>query len=280
MKNVNIEFLFDLLMPILGTIAVLVPLGILGYLIVNGARVIDWTFLTEFPRQLGKEGGIFPTIVASLVVVPIAVVVSVPLGLGAAVYLSEYAPRTRWVELLHLGMNILAGMPSILFGMLGYTLLVVALHLGWSILSGSLTLAFMLMPTIAKITTEALDAIPKQYQEEALILGATKWDYVTKIGLPLISRSIIASLVLSIGRATGETAALILTVGSALKVPLSLLHSARPMSIHILLLAKEGISLERAFGTSLVLLIVVGLMNVIATWLMQGRTDVIAISSG
>lgn len=278
--NLSVELFFELLIRVVALTAFLAPATVLSYLLVNGVQVIDWAFLTEFPRRFGREGGIFPTIIASGIVLIMAVTVATPLALGAATYLSQYAPKTRWTDFLHVGLSVLAGIPSILFGMLGYVLLVTGLNLGWSVLSGSLTLAFMLMPTIAKLTIEALNAIPLEYRDEALLAGATKLRYIIMIGLPLTFRSIIASLVLAMGRAVGETAALILTVGSAMRIPLSPLDSTRPMSIHILLLAKEGISLERAFGTSLVLIICVSLMNVLAIWLMQARTDVIAISSG
>ena len=272
--------LFDWLIPTIGMIAILTPFSILVFLVINGASEINWAFLTEFPLQFGKEGGIFPTIIASIVVVALALAISIPLGISASVYLSEYAEQNSWTELLQLGFNILAGIPSIIFGLMGYIFLVRFLQLGWSIISGCITLAFMLMPIITKLSTEALKAIPDEYWEEALILGATKWVYFTQISIPMISRSIIASIFLSMGRAMGETAALLLTIGSALRIPRSLLDSSRPMSLHILILAKEGISLEKAFGTSLVLLIFVCLINVIGTWLMRGHTDVIALSSG
>jgi len=216
---------------------------------------------------MGREGGILPMIVTTFAVMATALGLTLLLGLGSAIYLAEYGRNNRVTKLLRFGIEVLAGIPSILFGMFGFVFLVVLLKFGWSILSGSLTLAFMLSPTVARISEEAIRSIPREFREEALVAGATRWKTIQTISLPLASRAIIGSLVLAIGRAIGETAALILTVGSAIKIPMSLFDSARPMSIHILLLAKEGISTENCFGTVLVLFSIVTVIDFAALWL-------------
>jgi len=265
--TLTLDGALTLLVSLCGITGILVLVLITAYIVLQGARVISPAFLFEFPRKMGREGGILPMIVTTFAVMATALGLTLLLGLGSAIYLAEYGRNNRVTKLLRFGIEVLAGIPSILFGMFGFVFLVVLLKFGWSILSGSLTLAFMLSPTVARISEEAIRSIPREFREEALVAGATRWKTIQTISLPLASRAIIGSLVLAIGRAIGETAALILTVGSAIKIPMSLFDSARPMSIHILLLAKEGISTENCFGTVLVLFSIVTVIDFAALWL-------------
>jgi phosphate transport system permease protein len=265
--TLTLDGALTLLVSLCGITGILVLVLISAYIVLQGARVISLAFLFEFPRKMGREGGILPMIVTTFAVMATAMGLTLLLGLGSAIYLAEYGRSNRVTKLLRFGIEVLAGIPSILFGMFGFVFLVVLLRFGWSILSGSLTLAFMLSPTVARISEEALRSIPREFREEALVAGATRWKTIQTISLPLASRAIIGSLALAIGRAVGETAALILTVGSAIKIPMSLFDSARPMSIHILLLAKEGISTENCFGTVLVLFSIVTVIDFAALWL-------------
>ncbi len=257
-------FIYCLIWAGAGLVAA-VLLGVVAYVAVKGAGAVNWSFLTEMPARGGKEGGIFSTIVSTLSLTALALLISVPVGVGAAVYLTEYATRTRrFTRLIEVSTELLAGTPSIVFGLFGFVFFVIFLGLGWSVLSGGLTLSLMILPTIVRASQEAIGAVPQEFRENSLALGATKWQTVSRMVLPSALPGIVTGMILGIGRCVGETAAVLLTAGSALGMPLLPTDPARSMAVHLYVLASEGISTERAFGTAFVLVTLVLIINYLA----------------
>lgn len=251
----------------------LITIGCLALIIVfilkEGLPSVNWEFLTAFPEEMGRKGGIFPTIIASIYLTLVALIIAAPIGIGAAVYLTEYT-REGWItKIIRFGTETLAGVPSIIFGLFGFAFLVTYLHLGFSILSGAITLALMLLPTIIRTAEEAIKAVPNSYREGSLALGAHKWTTIAKVVIPAALPGIVTGLILATGRAIGETAAVWLTVGGALRLPISVMDSARPMTLHLYTLAAEGLSLPRAYATASVLIITIWIINTIAGLLMS-----------
>jgi phosphate transport system permease protein len=243
---------------------------IIGYIIVNGISAIDLKFILEPPSRAGKEGGISTTIVGTLYLTVVSLLLSVPVGVASAVYLEEYAnPNSRFAYLVNLTAETMAGIPSIIFGLFGFVFFVIFLNMGWSVISGSLTLAIMILPTIMRTSQEAIKAVAPELRENSLALGASKWQTVQRIVLPSAVPGITTGIILSIGRAIGETAALILTAGSSLGMPINLSDPARSMAVHLYVLAMEGISMERAFGTACLLIVLIVILNFLANWSMR-----------
>lgn len=242
---------------------------IVAFILKRGLPVISWDFLTRNPVEMGKEGGIFPTIVGTVALTLLAIVIATPIGVGTAIFLTEYTTEGRLTRIIRFGSECLAGIPSIIFGLFGFILFVTKMKMGWSILSGGLTLTFMVLPTIIRTSEEAIRFVPKAYREVSLSLGGTKWQTVFRVVLPAALPGIATGIILSIGRCIGETAAVIFTAGSALRLPTSLFSSSRTMSVHFYILAREGISMSQAYGTAAVLIISILLINVVTYSLMN-----------
>ena len=253
--------------------ATLLTLLVLVYIVVfvlhKGLPVVNWQFLFTAPREMGRAGGIFPTLVGTILLPLLAVAIALPLGVGTAVYLTEYTRETGLTRVIRFGTDCLAGVPSIIFGLFGFIFFVVMLHMGWSLLSGGLTLAIMILPTIIRTSEEAIRAVPYAYREVSFALGATRWSTVVKVVLPNALPGIVTGVMLGIGRSIGETAAVIFTAGSSLRLPASVFDSVRTMSVRFYLLAREGISNENAYGTAAVLILSVLLVNLTAYGLMN-----------
>jgi len=259
------ERILDLLVWTSALFVALVLFAIVVYVGVKGIGVISWEFITQLPSRMGKEGGISSTIIGTLYLTAVAVIISTPLGIGAAVYLTEYQKRnSRFTRLVEASAEALAGIPSIIFGLFGFIFFVIYLGLGWSILSGGLTLALMILPTIIRTTQEALSAVPVEFRENSLALGATKWQTISRVVLPSAAPGIFSGIILSIGRSVGETAAILLTAGAALGMPVLPTDPARSMAVHLYYLTAEGISIERAYGTALLLIIIILVTNYLA----------------
>ena len=250
-------------------ITVFILLFIIVFILRKGLPVLGWSFLTKNPVDMGRAGGIFSTIVGTLVLTLAAIIVATPLGVGTAIYLTEYTWENRVTRIIRFGAECLAGIPSIIFGLFGFILFVTKLGFGWSILSGSLTLSFMLLPTIIRTSEEAIRSVPGSFREVSFSLGSTKWQMVTRVVLPSAVPGIVTGIILSIGRAIGETAAVIFTAGSALRLPTSIFSSSRTMAVHFYILAREGISLDNAYGTAAVLVIAIMLINILTYYLMN-----------
>jgi phosphate transport system permease protein len=245
-----------------GIITLLILLVVIGYVLYKGLPVINLEFLFTEPIDSGRAGGIFPMIVSSLYVTFIAVLVAAPLGVGAALYLAEYAGENRTVRLIRFGAETLSSIPSIIFGLFGLAFFVIYLQMGWSVLSGGLTLALMALPTILAASEVSIESINKSYAEGSLALGATKWQTVSKVVIPAALPGITTGIILGMARAIAEAAAILYTVGAALLIPISLLDPARPLPLHLYILATEGISMDNAWGTAAVLVILILIITV------------------
>ena len=253
-----------------GVITLLILVTILGYILVKGLQVINFEFLFSSPIDAGREGGIFPMIISSIYVVFIAAIIATPLGVGAAIYMSEYASNQKVIKFIRFGSEILASIPSIVFGLFGLAFFVVFLKLGWCILSGGLVLALMAIPTIFQVAEVTLSSIPNSYKEGGYGLGATKWQVIYSVILPAALPGIITGVILAMTRAISEAAAIMYAVGSAITVPVSIFDPGRPLPLHLYVLATEGVSLQNAYGTAAVLVIIV-LVLTIATNLVVDR---------
>lgn len=248
---------------------VLVLFFIIFYILKNGIGQITLEFLTGKTKEMGKEGGILPSIVGTVFITLLATLLATPLGVGSAVYLVEYTPTGVLRRIISFGADCLAGVPSIIFGLFGFIFFVIKMHLGWSILSGGLTLAVMILPTIIRTSEEAIKSVPHSYREISYSLGGGKLDTILRVVLPTALPGILTGIVLGIGRAVGETAAVIFTAGSSLGMPTSVLSSTRTLAVHFYILAREGISMDKAYGTAAVLIIIILAINFIAYRLMH-----------
>jgi phosphate transport system permease protein len=249
------------------TVAILV--FIIIFILRKGLPAVTWEFLSKNPLDMGRSGGIFSTIVGTIALTLMALLVATPLGVGTAIYLAEYTFENRITRVIRFGAECLAGIPSIIFGLFGFILFVIKLKFGWSILSGGLTLAFMILPTIIRTSEEAIRCVPASYRQVSYSLGSTKWQTVGRVVLPSALPGIATGIILSIGRSIGETAAVIFTAGSALRLPSSLFSSSRTMSVHFYILAREGISMSQAYGTAAVLVVAILVINLATYYLME-----------
>jgi len=242
---------------------------ILFQILAEGLPVLRLTFFLDRAKSMGREGGILTTIIGTMAITIVAVIVATPLGVGTAIFLREYTREGRTSRVIRFGTDCLAGVPSIIFGLFGFVFFVIYLNMGWSILSGGLTLAAMILPTIICTTEEAIKTIPYSYREVSYSLGGTKWQTVIRAILPNALPGIFTGVILSVGRSIGETAAIILTAGSSLLMPTSPFSPIRTMAVHFYILAREGISMEMAYGTGAALILFVLFVNLIANWLLN-----------
>lgn len=273
MKTDRTRYLTQNLAKILIWAAALSTIGImvliLFQILSEGIPVLRLHFFIESPKSMGREGGILSTMIGSAALTLVAILFATPLGVGTAVFLREYTRESKISRVIRFGTDCLAGVPSIIFGLFGFVFFVIKLNMGWSILSGGLTLAAMILPTIICTTEEAIKAIPYAYREVSYSLGGTKWQTVTRTILPNALPGIFTGIILSVGRSIGETAAVILTAGSSLVMPTSLFSPIRTMAVHFYILAREGISMEMAYGTGAALVLLVLLINLVANYLLN-----------
>jgi len=248
-------------------ILLLFTLGFIFYFIfVNGFSVISWEFLTQIPKKAMTAGGLFPAILGTFFLTTGSILFALPLGVLAAIYLSEYAVQNKLIRIIRIGINNLAGVPSVVFGLFGLVFFVKYLNFGVSILSGSLTLGIMILPTIIRSSEESLLAVPQSFREGSLALGATKWQTIQNVVLPNAISGILTGSILSIGRAAGETAPILFTAATfyTMRLPNSIFSEVQALPYHIYALLSEGTHPEAqvpiAYGTALVLLgLVLGL---------------------
>lgn len=253
-----------------GIIAVLILLFIIGYVLTKGLSVISPEFLfTEPEGGLSGEGGISSCIVATLWLIAITMAILTPLGIGAAVYLAEYAPDNRFTHLIRYSVELLAGVPSIVFGLFGFAIFVLALHFSYSILAGALTLVCLLLPFLLRSAEEAMRAVPQSQREAALALGATKWQTILHVVMPDALPGIITGIILCIGGAVAESACLYVTMGGSAGMPTSFLSGGRTLAVHVFYLAMETNALDKALATGAVLIILILTLNFITRWLSQ-----------
>ena len=231
-----------------------------GYIIIKGLpylspRLFEWEYSTENVSML-------PAIIVTVLMVLLALLFAAPVGMGAAIYLVEYARRgSRLVSLVRLTTESLAGIPSIVYGLFGFLLFVVACGMGFSIIGGALTLAIMVLPLIMRTTEEAHKSVPDNWREGSFALGAGRLRTIFRVVLPAAVPGILSGIILSIGRIVGESAALLYTAGTVAAIPESLFSSGRTLSVHMYALLSEGLYVNEAHATALVLLIMVLLIN-------------------
>lgn len=251
-------------------ISILFLLIFLLMIFAKGSRVLSISFLTQPPREGMTAGGIFPAILGTFYLVILAIIVALPLGVFAAVYLSEYAQKGHWVNIIRTAINTLAGVPSIVFGLFGLAVFVNMFGFGVSILSGSLTLAILILPIIINASEEAIKTVPDSFRQAAYALGATKRQAISKVVLPTALPNILTGAIISVGRAAGETAPILFTAATfyTRKMPTSILDEVMALPYHIYALMTEGTAPKQqvpiAYGTSVVLLLLVLTVNLVA----------------
>ncbi len=257
---------------ILTVIAVLTSLPILLVLlilIVKGISAISIEFLIGMPSNGMKTGGIFPAILGTVLLTIGTAIFSVPIGIGAAIYLSEFAGDSKWTKAIRLAIINLAGIPSVVYGLFGLGLFVIFLQFGTSILSGALTLAIMTIPVIISTSEEALRAVPQSFRVVSISLGATRWQTIRKIVLPEAKPGILTGVILGLERAAGETAPILFTAAVFFlpSLPKSIFDPTMALPYHLYVISTQvpGMPVNIQYGTALVLVVFVLSMNIIAT---------------
>ncbi len=245
-------------------ISVGILIGIIAYVAVRGVGAVNWQFLSTVTSELKGTFGILGNIVNTLYIIVISLLIATPIGIGAAVYLTEYAKPGRLVRLIEFTTETLAGIPSIIYGLFGMAFFGVSLKLGTSIICGCLTLTIMVLPLIVRTTQESLKTVPLGYRTGALGIGATKWYMIRTIILPSALPGIVTAVILSVGRIVGESAALLFTAGSGYYLPKHLfshvLKSGGTLTIEMYLRMERG-EFDYAFGIALVLVVIVLVIN-------------------
>lgn len=250
-------------------VTVVVLAGIIGYILLNGIPYITWQFLsTPYSEMNPALKGILPMLINTLYIVVITLLISVPIGLSSAIYLTQYARQGKLVKAIRFTTEVLSGIPSIIFGLFGYTVFCILFRLQVSILAGCLTMTICILPTIVRTTEESLMAVPASYKEGALALGAGKLRVILGIVLPCAMPGVLTAVILAVGRIVGESAALLFTSGIGYSMPKGffrqIMTSGRTLTLHLYQTAREASTpdaMNIAFGTAAVLLILVFLLN-------------------
>ncbi len=263
------DLILNLLMFLSAGFICCLLIGLIGYIMYRGLPHISWTLVSTKPSLLRGTVGILPNILNTLYVIAITLVIVLPLGVGAAIYLNEYAKNKKVVRMIELATETLAGIPSIIYGLVGMLLFVQFFSLGTSLMAGALTLVIMTLPTIIRTTQESLKTVPAAYREGALGLGAGKWYMIRTVVLPGVMDGIVTGCILSIGRVVGESAALLFTAGMANEL-LSVSEALRPgssgstLTVALYMYAKERGQFDIAFAVAAILLILTFSINMLA----------------
>jgi phosphate transport system permease protein len=267
-KRITQNFGFGLL-GLMSSMTVVPILVVVIYIIQKGAQAISLDFLAGFPSDGMRGGGILPAIIGTLYLTFGTAVFSVPLGIGAAIYLSEYAPENRWTRVIRIAITNLAGIPSVVYGLFGLGIFVIFLKFGTSILAASLTLSIMTLPVIISTSEEAIRAVPNSFRVVSTSLGATRWQTIRRIVLPQSLPGILTGVILGLERAAGETAPILFT-GAAFflpRLPGSPLDATMALPYHLFVISTQvpGMPIKIQYGTALVLLFFVLIMNIVAS---------------
>ena len=259
-KNHPGSAILRLLVWLSAIITVAVMAFLVGFILIKGVgNLTPDLFALEYNSD---NASLMPALINTLIITLLSLVIAVPFGIFAAIYLVEYAKKgSKLVKIIRITTETLQGIPSIIFGLFGLLFFSTALHWGYSLLSGSMTLVIMILPLIIRTTEEALLGVPDAYREASLGLGAGKLRTVFKVVLPSAIPGILSGVVLATGRIVGETAALIYTAGSVAKVPSSLLGSGRTLAVHMYVLSSEGLYMDQAYATAVILLVFVLILN-------------------
>lgn len=264
-RTQKIAFFFLLL----ATLLILIPVGLIVVIIIQkGLPAINWQFLTDVPRQGMRSGGIFPAIIGTVYLVLGAILFALPIGLLAAIYLSEYAKDNFFTRTIRLAIVNLAGVPSVVYGLFGLALFVIFFKFGASIISGSLTLGIMILPIIVTTSREALESVPQTFREVSRSLGASKWQTIRYVVLPNALSGILTGTILGLGRAAGETAPILFTVAAFYlpQLPSSAFDQVMALPYHLFVISTQVPNVDEKirYGTALVLLTLVLFMNLVA----------------
>lgn len=259
----------NILMYLSAGIICLILLGLIGYILYRGLPHISLEFLTEKPSLLRETVGILPNILNTIYIILITLVIVLPIGVGAAIYLNEYAKNKKVVKIIELATETLSGIPSIIYGLVGMLIFVQFFSLGTSLLAGSLTLVIMTLPTVIRTTQESLKTVPNGYREGSLALGAGKWYMIRTVVLPSAIDGIVTGCILSVGRIVGESAALLFTAGMAneilnLKDALLPGNAGSSLTVALYMYAKERGEFEIAFAIAAILLVLTFVINMSA----------------
>lgn len=270
-KRTPLSFLLWLLVNLAMVITVAVLVFLIGHILINGVPYLNKElFNFEYTTE---NVSMFPAIINTLMMTALALIFAVPLGIFAAIYLVEYAKRgNKLVEIVRVTAETLSGIPSIVYGLFGMLFFVNTLKLGLSILSGAGTLAIMILPLIMRTSEEALKSVPDSFREGSFGLGAGKLRTVFRIVLPSAVPGILSGVILGIGRIVGETAALMYTAGTVAEIPQNIFGSGRTLALHMYVLSCEGLHINQAYATAVVLLITVLLINAISSFIAKRIT--------
>ena len=261
--------ILNILMYLSAGIICLILLGLIGYILYRGLPHISLEFLTSKPSLIRETVGILPNILNTIYIILITLVIVLPIGVGAAIYLNEYAENKKVVRIIELATETLSGIPSIIYGLVGMLIFVQFFSLGTSLLAGSLTLVIMTLPTVIRTTQESLKTVPQGYREGSLALGAGKWYMIRTVVLPSAIDGIVTGCILSIGRIVGESAALLFTAGMANEV-LGIVDAVKPgnagssLTVALYMYAKERGEFEIAFAIAAILLVLTFVINMSA----------------
>lgn len=263
------DAVMNLFMVLSAALICVLLLGLIGYILYRGVPRISWAFVSTKPSLLRGTAGILPNIWNTLYIIAITLLLVLPLGVGAAIYLNEYAKNKKLVKVIELATETLAGIPSIIYGLVGMLLFVQFLSLGTSLIAGALTLVIMTLPTIIRTTQESLKTVPAAYREGVLGLGAGKWYMIRTVVLPCVIDGIVTGCILSVGRVAGESAALLFTAGMAnelLSVPQALGrgNAGSTLTVAMYVYAKERGEFEVAFAIAALLLAITFFINLSA----------------
>lgn len=254
----------------LSYVVVAILFTILGFIIIKGAGVISWDFLTKAPEEGMTAGGIFPAIVGTLYLVLGSSLISFPIGIMSGIYMNEYATNGKLIRFIRIMTNNLSGVPSVVFGLFGMALFVNTMGFGDSIIAGSLTLALLSLPLVIRTTEEALKSVDDTFRHGSLALGATKLQTIRRVVLPMAFPNIITGLILSVGRISGETAPILFTVAAYFlpQLPNSIFDQVMALPYHLYVISTSGTDIEAsrgmAYGTALVLVSIVLIVNLLA----------------
>ena len=256
-------------LTILAIIVVLPIVLVVVYIVVQGIGAISWEFVTGFPRGGMREGGILPAVIGTVLLTFGTAIVAIPLGVGAAIYLAEYA-RDNWLtRAIRLAIINLAGIPSVVYGLFGLGMFVLFLEFGTSIVAGSLTLGLMTLPVVISTAEEAILAVPQSFRVVSISLGGTRWQTMREVVLPQSLPGIITGVILGLERAAGETAPILFTVAAFYlpRLPRSIFDQTMTLPYHLYVISTQvpGMPVRIQYGTALVLLVLVLSMNVVAT---------------
>ena len=265
------SFLLRLLMVVATIFTVGITVCLVGYILVKGIPNLT---PEQFAREYNTENvSMLPAIINTVLMVILVLIFAVPIGVGAAIYLVEYAKKgNKLVKIVRVTTETLQGIPSIVYGLFGYLFFAVFFGWGYTFLGGALTLAIMILPLIMRTTEEALLSVPDSFREGSFGLGAGKLRTIFKIILPSAIPGIVAGVILGIGRVVGETAALMFTAGTIAKVPGSLMDSGRTLAVHMYALLSEGLYMNQAYASAVVLMVLVLLINACSGWIAKKLT--------